>query len=498
MPERELKLEAPPHFDTPDLGGLEDGLTTTEPVERRLTTTYWDTPDLRLARWGTSLRHRSGDGWTVKLAPLMEQDMMVREEHAMPGGPTRPPDGALDLLRAFVRTAELKPVASMRTRRRAISLVNGDGKEQAEVVDDEVSVLDGRRIAVRFRQIEVEVRAPAANGMVDNVVARLREAGAGPPDPAARHVRAMGPRSQAPPEVSAPPLDHDSSAGLVMQAAIASPVAKLLRSDALIRLGGDPESVHQARVATRRLRSDLRTFAPLLDPDWADGLREELRWLGEMLGDVRDADILSERLSVQLRQIGSAGGNSRRLSRQLSGRRRNARARLLTAVRSQRYIDLLERLVAAAQTPQLAEAAAQPVTNALPPLVKRTWDKLSGAVRKLDKAPTDEQLHAVRIAAKRARYAAEAVAPVFGKPARRFADAVADLQQTLGDYNDSVVTTAWLRGAVSDMEPSTAFIAGARSVRKRSAASSRARRRGPVAWKKGCRERRCTNGWRDD
>ena len=488
MPERELKLEAPPHFDTPDLSGLEDGLTATEPLEQRLTTTYWDTPDLRLARWGTSLRHRSGEGWTVKLAPLMERDMMVREELAMPGGPTRPPDGALDLLRAYVRSAELRPVASMRTRRRAISLLNGAGKEQAEVVDDEVSVLDGRRIAVRFRQIEVEVKAANANGMVDDVVARLRAAGAGPPDPVAKHVRAMGPRSQQPPEVAPPRLDHDSSAGLVLQAAIASPVAKLLRSDALIRLGGDPESAHQARVATRRLRSDLRTFAPILDADWADSLREELRWLGELLGEVRDADILSERLGGQLRQISSAGGNSRRLSRQLSGRRRNARARLLTAVRGQRYIELLERLVAAAQTPQLAEAAAQPAIEALPPLVKRTWDKLASAVRKLDKAPTDEQLHAVRIAAKRARYAAEAVAPMLGKPARRFADVVADLQQTLGDYNDSVVTTAWLRGAVAEMEPSTAFVAGAITEKERGIAG-KTKAAWPAVWKRLSRKK---------
>jgi CHAD domain-containing protein len=481
VPEPDLKLDAPPHFDAPDLSGVEAGLSATEPVETRLTTTYWDTPDLRLARWGTSLHYRSGDGWTVKLAPT--------EEHEFPGGPSHPPDGALDLLRAFVRTAKLKPVASMRTRRRAISLVNGDGKEQAEIVDDEVSVLDGRRIAVRFRQIEVEVRAPAANGMVDNVVARLREAGAGPPDPAARHVRAMGPRSQLPPEVSpSSEISQDSNAGSVIQAAIAGPVARLLGSDALVRLGGDPESVHQARVATRRLRSDLRTFATMLDADWADSIRTELEWLGETLGDVRDADILSERLSVQLRRIGSAGGNRRRLSRQLSTRRRNARARLLTAVRSERYIDLLERLVAAAQAPQLAEAAGQPAVEALPPLVKRTWDRLTNAVRKLDKVPTDEQLHSVRIAAKRVRYAAEAVAPVFGKPARRFAEAVADLQQTLGDYNDSVVTTAWLRGAVSDMEPSTAFIAGALSEKERGMAQ-KMKAAWPAVWKRLSRKK---------
>jgi CHAD domain-containing protein len=485
--ERELKLEAPPHFDAPDLTHVEDGLSAGDVVEKRITTTYWDTADLRLARWGTSLRHRSGEGWRVKLVSAAEEKPVLTDQ-AFAGGPSHPPDAALDLLRAYVRTAELRPMASMRTVRRAVMLIDADGTEKAEIVDVEVSVLDGRRIALRFREVEVEVKSPTANGLIDAVVGRLREAGAAPVDPLPKHVRAMGPRSQAPPEVSPPQVDAGSSAGTVLQASIANAVARLLRNDPLVRIGGDPESVHQARVATRRLRSDLKTFAPMLDRDWADGLREELTWAGEMLGDVRDADILAERVSLQLRQIAGAGGNSRRLLRQLSARRRSARARLLTAVRSDRYVALVERLVGAAQAPSLAEAASEPAAEALLPLVKRTWDRLASAVKKLDKAPTDEQLHAVRIAAKRARYAAEAVTPVSGKPAKRFAAEIAELQQTLGDYNDSVVTTAWLREAVSEMEPSTAFLAGALSEKERGTAG-KSKAAWPAVWKRLSRKK---------
>ncbi|HEV3234461.1 MAG TPA: CYTH and CHAD domain-containing protein [Candidatus Dormibacteraeota bacterium] len=486
--ERELKLEAPPHFDAPDLSGVEEGISAGDPVENRITTHYWDTPDLRLARWGTSLRHRSGEGWTVKLPPMMGQGVMVREEQAFTGVPSHPPEGALDLLRAYVRTAELKPVASLRTRRRAVSLVDAGGEAQVEVVDDEVSVLDGRRIALRFRQVEVEVKSPTANGLVDSVVSRLREAGAGPVDPVPKNVRAMGPLSQSPPEVHAAAVDRDSSAATLLQATIASAVARLIRNDPLIRLGGDSESVHQGRVATRRLRSDLRTFKPMFDPEWADSLRDELSWLGELLGDVRDADILAERLAGQLRQIARAGGNSRRLSRQLSARRRGARVRLMSGLRSERYVLLLERLVKAAQAPALAEGATQPAIEAMPPLVKRTWDRLASAVKKLDKTPADEQLHAVRIAGKRVRYASEAVAPVIGKPASRLAAGVTELQDTLGDYNDAVVTSAWLRGAVSDMEPSTAFIAGALSEKEEGTAR-KSKAAWPAVWKRLSRKK---------
>jgi CHAD domain-containing protein len=484
----DLRLEAPAHFEAPELTGIEEGLTTTEPVEDRITSTYWDTDDLRLARWGTSLRHRSGEGWTVKLAPAPEPGGGVREEQVFPGGPARPAEAALDLLRAYVRLAELRPMATMRTRRRAISLVDATGAPQVDVVDDEVSVLDGRRIALRFREVDVEVRSSTANGLVDNVVGRLKDAGAAPVDPVAKHVRAMGPRSQAPPEVQPAAVHADSSAGTVLQAATAAAVARLLRSDPLVRLGGGSESVHQARVATRRLRSDLNTFKPLLDAEWADSLRDELEWLAELLGNLRDADILAERLAPRIREITRAGGNGKRLSRQLTARRRGARAQLLSAIRGERYVALLDRLVAAAQSPQLQPAAQQPAVETLPALVKRPWSKLKGAVQKLDRAPTDEQLHAVRIAAKRARYAAEAAAPVFGKPATRYADAVAELQQTLGDYNDSVVTTNWLRDAVTEMEPSTAFIAGALSEKEQGSAR-RSKAAWPGAWKKLSRKK---------
>ena len=92
---------------------------------------------------------------------------------------------------------------------------------------------------------------------------------------------------------------------------------RLLRHDPGVRLGIDIEDVHQARVATRRLRSDLRTFQPLLDEAWADALRDELRWLGAELGRVRDAEVLRDRLRAAAttlpapdRRSGGSGGGA--------------------------------------------------------------------------------------------------------------------------------------------------------------------------------------------
>ena len=78
-----------------------------------------------------------------------------------------------------------------------------------------------------------------------------------------------------------------------------------------MRRGGDPEVVHQARVATRRLRSDLRTFEHFVDHEWAAELRAELRWLGAELGAVRDVEVLRDRLRADVAQLAESRSRTR-------------------------------------------------------------------------------------------------------------------------------------------------------------------------------------------
>ena len=115
MEEREAKLAALPGFDVPELGGPDDGFQAEPLPERRLQTTYYDTPDLRLARWGASLRYRPGEGWTVKLPEGQNGVLLVRAEHVFGGDGRKPPAEAVALVRAFVRTGRLAPAARMRT-----------------------------------------------------------------------------------------------------------------------------------------------------------------------------------------------------------------------------------------------------------------------------------------------------------------------------------------------------------------------------------------------
>jgi CHAD domain-containing protein len=239
-------------------------------------------------------------------------------------------------------------------------------------------------------------------------------------------------------------------------------VARLVAHDPGVRLGDDPEDVHQARVATRRLRSDLRTFSDLLDPDWTQSLRQDLKSIGQDLGAVRDTEVLLDRLRARAERLPAADqAAGRKIVQRLLQRWDAARADLRETLGSTQYAELLDRLVEAAREPAfVASAADDRAAEILPPLVIKPWEKLATAVEELPDDPSDDALHNIRIKAKRCRYAAEAVAPAVGKRARSFAKAIADLQDILGEHQDAVVAEQWLREVASSSIGREVFVAG--------------------------------------
>ena len=490
MKEREAKLGVPPGFELPELGGPDDGFSAEPQAARRLRTTYYDTADLRLARWGASLRYRPGEGWTVKLPEGQEGALLVRAEHVFPGDGRRPPAEAVAMVRAFVRTGRLSPVVRMRTLRRPVELREPAGSRLAELADDEVQVLDGRRVVSRFRELEVELDEAGDEDLLEQVLDRLLEAGAETAEPTPKYLRALGGRERVlGPEIVPPELDDDATVEALLRHDLASGTLRLFRHEAGVRTGEDPEAVHQARVATRRLRSTLRTFSSLLDPDWTDRLRDELKWLADLLGQVRDTDVLLERFNEHLAALPAADAKvGPRLLAALVDQRDSARRRLLRAMATERYAVLLDDLVAAAAAPALLPGADRPAAQVMPPLVAKPWKKLRKQVRKAGDDPPDDQLHQIRIRAKRARYAAEAVEPVIGKPAEDYADAVADLQSVLGDHQDAVVGEAWLREAAGSARRDVALAAGLLIAAERASAAD-TRERWRAVWKAASRKK---------
>src|ERR687895_593989 len=180
MKEREAKLAAPAGFDLPELGGPDDGFLAEPQAPRRLTTTYYDTPDLRLARWGASLRYRPGEGWTVKLPDGQHGVLLVRAEHVFDGNGRRPPAEAVDLVRAFVRTAQLAPSARMRTLRRPLERRDPAGGRPGGRADPQVPARPQRpRAGARPRDRGARGRR------------RGQRRGPAPPRPGHRHPAAV-------------------------------------------------------------------------------------------------------------------------------------------------------------------------------------------------------------------------------------------------------------------------------------------------------------------
>jgi CHAD domain-containing protein len=334
----------------------------------------------------------------------------------------------------------------------------------ADVVDDQIEVVEGGTYEQSFREVEVELTEAATKDQRTALLARLRSAYAGAVDPTPKIVRALGPRATAAADVEIPPVGKGSRLETVVRAAIASCVVKIVAHDPGVRLGGDAEDVHQARVSTRRLRSHLRTFRPLVDERWANDLRDELRWLADVLGAVRDADVLLERLEHKVaRLVAVDQPAAEKLLDQLRSDLDRRRNQLITALRGNRYLSLLDRLVLAARRPRLLRRIDdKPDAEVLRGLVRRPWEHLEDSVRALPDDPPDADLHAIRIHAKRARYAAEAVEPAFGKPARAYARAITELQDVLGEHQDAVIAAEWLRAtATRTHDVPVAFAAGA-------------------------------------
>jgi inorganic triphosphatase YgiF len=193
--EREVKLAAWGGFAVPALDDVAPEITVEALKTKKLDATYYDTRVLRLARAGVSLRHRVGDDppWTVKLPDGDGGPIMSRREIPFDGSADTIPPDAERLVRAYARGEPLVPAARLKTQRSRVGL-NMNGVQVAEIADDEVSVYHGRRLASRFREVEVEVEDGAPDGLLPAVVERLRDAGAGATDNTPKVVRGRGPQ----------------------------------------------------------------------------------------------------------------------------------------------------------------------------------------------------------------------------------------------------------------------------------------------------------------
>lgn len=461
--EVERKFRVTGAFTMPDLADVPGVARVESHPTFAMSNVYYDTSDLRLFRWGMTLRRRRGgpdEGWHLKL-PVQGAGEGVRDEVRVPLGPDLP-DALARLVTAFARSEPLMPVAALQTERTPRLLFDADGTAVVEVVDDTVSVMEGERVATRFREIEAEAMSqPHDVDLLGRVSEALLAAGA-VPGTMAKAGAALGPRAAVPPDVPELPWpDASAPAGDVVSAYLALHCRRLLLAD-LLRRRDLPDAVHQMRVSARRLRSGLKVFEPLLDEAWARALRSELGWMASGLGTARDTEVLQERLDTHARELDGADSARARsvIDAALARRMADADDEVRAVVDSDRYIALLETLVEGVRRPPLIEGARVPAEEALPPLVAKAFRRLERRVAGLEIDTPSPVWHEARIAAKRARYSADAVAPVLGHDMSRLAQRLSDVTEVLGTHQDAHVAQATLRSLVPDADPGGAFALG--------------------------------------
>ncbi|MEI7991443.1 MAG: CHAD domain-containing protein [Actinomycetota bacterium] len=435
-----------------------------------------DSLDRCLARAGISVS-QSGDRWLVDIAGYGAATV----GSVIEGDPID--DELLRTLGVVSRGRTLRYTVRERRRGRVFPLLvdlpegaSGDvgSREVGQLCDEDVSVVDGRRVVSRHRRLTVEAEAWVVHWI------HLRLEGLGMASQEV--VRPLLPATLGPPDPMPWPLTRTPDTQTVLQRGLASAVGELLRHDPVVRLDLHVEGVHRMRVSVRALRSLVRTYRPLFDRVPAS-MENDLRWISHLLGRVRDLDVLAETLEQVRKPLPPHERDmSQFLLEEIAAERTQRLTDLQSAMSTKRYAALIDRLVALGESPSFADDAGRSPARALLPIARRAYRRLGKCAKTAagEHASVDA-VHAVRLSAKRYRYVLDTVAEVIPAAAAQ-AKSLTQLQQTLGRFNDVVNAEEWLtKRAAFESDPGRTFVLGAlvMDLRRR---GDRQRSRWPRAW----------------
>lgn len=443
-----------PFPELPDIQGVER---VEAPVDSRLDAVYFDTETLALATRRITLRRRTGGidhGWQLSIPHGSAQG---QELNAPLGQPDAVPRELLTHVLAYTRGEDLLPIARLGTLRSTCRLYGPGGEHLADFADDRIHAESTHPPGPGMEWREWKLML--VHGGTDLLVAAeetLTATGAVRSSPGSELARALG---------GAYPTERSTGTGRprkkgpafdVVAAYLDVQIGELLSEDPCVRLG-EPESIHQMRSATRRIRSVLSTYASLLTAMEVRRLGDELKWLTRMLGRPRDVEVMRERLRRHIGELPKplrAGPVSEPIERELGTAYNVDYRELLKALESDRYYRLLDDLEQFRDHPPTKARASKPARKEAAGLVNKTAKRLDrahkAAVRAKAGGTRDTALHQVRKDAKRLRHAAESVTEIHGKRARKISRKTHRLQSILGDHQDSVMVRAFLDELVSE------------------------------------------------
>jgi hypothetical protein len=323
-----------------------------------ISVTLLDAPDHRLIRSGVLLAHRVLDGrgeWYLSAPdwqPLLPTDRIELMGHA------DLPEELADMIRPLRRRATLGPVAALTCDRREFALRDDQDTTLALLRDDKVTVRRGGLTTARYREVLI---TPVGPGLADEQVAwldrALLQAGATHVPRFPRLVARLGAPATGPTDIPVPgPFDAGAPFKKFVSQLVALRLRQIVEADLAIR-GGDLSAVDRLADQAARLRLELKGLSVVLDPEWVEDLYDELGWI-----------------SLDANSTNGDGHD-----------------RLTARLRSDRYLTVLERLVAAVRAPRLADQRSDPAGEVLAGLVSMAVARMNRCADQLIVDSPDEE-----------------------------------------------------------------------------------------------------------
>lgn len=460
------------------------GLAGTEPPQRLLASTYFDTADQKLRKAGIAIRLRR-DGkrliQTVKARASIHGGVSraIEIETGLPR-----PELDLSLIASaamrkrickLAGKAMLEPVVTTEVRRAEAEVCHSSGTRALMAVDEALIEAGGRQEA--FCELEIEHLDGPLEGLfaiADEVLppGRLRvsqlskadrgfqlaETGLVEPAPAPRPSGKLR-------------LQRDEAAGQALQDILRECAAQIIANIDVAETLDAPEGPHQLRVGLRRLRSGLALFRPVVSGEMADRLKAEARWLGLEVGCLRDLEVIVSEIVPRHAGPHASHAGMTRLTEAATMAAEDARAGLrqtLDGARVRRFlVDLMCFIECRGwEVDELARApggaCGAPVQALAATALARRWRKVCSSAKRIDQLSV-EQRHALRKELKKLRYATEFFRSLFpDRQVKPFLASLKRLQDLFGELSDAAMLEARLDQLAAQMppDPDARFAAG--------------------------------------
>lgn len=463
--EIELKLVLPgPEAETAIVENMrEKGFKVKELEPVRNIDIYLDTFDWSLLKKRLALRYRVSNGkamYTIKGIGPIEDGIAKRTETEVPlegpvDVPTEIPVREIrNLVEGIIFPRKLLEHIQVRTDRRPYRVISPEGAKIELAFDTSNFSLRGLHKPRRTRKLyELEAELLAGPEAALSSLASLLSGTFGYPPSTASKLEVAIERFKVSLPAKKPPEKYlallDDRLDLVVRKILAHQLDRFREHLPGVHRDIDTEFVHQARVATRRMRSALRLFRDAVPQSTGEFLAGELRWLGGMFGAVRDLDVFLLNLSRFQKQIKRFTAKKKKVFENWIEKQRRAPLNALSqALASPRYGNFERRLIRFLEGPlparPRAPLAVKRVREVAPLIIKEKFDAVIEQGCTVLEKPKLKQFHRLRIQMKRLRYACEFMAPAYDGALDPFIERTVDIQDCLGEIQDAVFTKGFI------------------------------------------------------